>query len=116
MSQEQVKAYLQSGKLVKDLASKATEAGYDVSEEDLEEALGGIKIVADKEGNEINKAQLFSPAGGDKEGAKLFSPAGGDKEGNEINKVNFFSPAGEDKGVKFASPAGENRMDGTLHR
>ena len=98
MSQEQVKAYLQSGKLVKDLASKATEAGYDVSEEDLEEALGGIKIVADKEGNEINKVNFLSPAGEDK-GVRFASPAGGDKEG-----------------AILGSPAGENRMDGALHR
>ena len=64
MSKEQAKAYLESTKLVETLAKSANEAGYEVSEADLEEVLGGIFFAGRAAGSndELVGAQIFRDA------------------------------------------------------
>lgn len=82
MSKEQVKAYLKSGNVLSDLSKKATEAGYEVSENDLKEIFGGVYYFEKvPEGEKDSLGMLFK------------------KKDGQINKAIFKSFEG--KSVDF---------------
>ena len=64
MSREQIQGYLQSGKLIEDVATKAKEAGYDVTVDDVKDFFTGITDTFNALSKELTPEQLDMVTGG----------------------------------------------------